>query len=450
NNNAVTGAKILDATVDSADIATNAIRTGHINNNAVTGAKILDATVDSADINAGSIRTSHIANIAVTTPKLADLSVSNDKLQNGSVTLVKLADNAVNSAKIIDGEVDSADVKLNAVRNSHIINGAVDTSKVRSGGNDKLLSTNGSGVVTWMNKNGLGAVADQITIQGAGTAADSFKVKDLGINTAKLFDSAVTSDKLRDLNVTTAKLADNAVTGAKIQDGQVDSADINTNAVRTGHISNLAVTIAKLADNAVTGAKIQDGQVDSAELATDAVRNIHIKANAVTTAKIANAAVDTSKIAGNGNNKVLATDGAGVVRWIDKTAVGNSVSDGISIVGTGAVGDSLKVKNGSIDSIKIAANGVRPIHIKGDAEKILVSQGGLTKWVTRLAPGESTVGSVGPPLYNIAAPAADYLMVKVACTGGVGTCNIATFSVPAGKVGSFISTGGVWEIIGIF
>ncbi|MFN9319542.1 MAG: beta strand repeat-containing protein, partial [Chitinophagales bacterium] len=216
--NSVNSSKIVDASVDSADIATNAIRTGHIMNNAVTGAKILDASVDSADIAASAIRTSHIMTAAITTAKLADLSVSNDKLINGSVTVVKMADNSVNSAKIIDGEVDSADIKVNAVRNVHIMNAAVDTSKIKSGGIDKFLSTNASGTVTWINKNAIPSLADQITIQGNGTATDSFKVKDLGI--------------------TTAKLANNAVTGAKILDATVDSADINTNAIRTGHIIN--------------------------------------------------------------------------------------------------------------------------------------------------------------------------------------------------------------------
>ena len=273
-----------------------------------------------------------------------------------------------------------------------------------------------------------------------------------------------------DANVTAAKIATDAVTTVKIMDANVT----------TAKIADANVTAAKLATDAVTTVKIMDANVTAAKLATDAVTTVKIMDANVTTAKIANAAVDTTKIAANGGNKVLATDGAGVVRWLDKTAVGTSVSDNITIQGTGAVGDSLKLKDGgvnttqladsavttaklrnlsvtnaklanaAVDSAKIASNAVNPVHIKGDAEKILVSQGGLTKWVTRLAPGESTAGSAAPALYNIAAPAADNLMVKVSCTGGIGTCNIATFSVPAGKIASFVSTGGVWEIIGIF
>lgn len=62
---------------------------------------------------------------------------------------------------------------------------------------------------------------DNVTIEGDGTVATPFKVKDLGISTGKLAANAVTTAKITDLNVTTGKLAAGAVTTVKIGDGQV-------------------------------------------------------------------------------------------------------------------------------------------------------------------------------------------------------------------------------------
>jgi len=61
-------------------------------------------------------------------------------------------------------------------------------------------------------------VVDNSTIE---IASNIIQVKDLGITTAKLADSAVTTLKIADLNVTTNKLADSAVTTVKIADQSV-------------------------------------------------------------------------------------------------------------------------------------------------------------------------------------------------------------------------------------
>ena len=195
----------------------------------------------------------------------------------------------------------------------------------------------------------------------------------------------------------------------------------------------------------------------------------------VTTVKIASGAVDTSKIAGNGSNKVLATDGSGIVRWVNKTAVGTSVSDGITITGSGSVGDSLKVKNGGIDSAKLASNALKTIHltdssvtmakiknksidstkitskgvaasnINGDGNKMLVSQSGNATWVTRFAPTETAVAG---PSYTISASPSAFMLVKVTNSSGAAL-SVGTYNIPTGKTGTFASTGSSWEIIGL-
>jgi hypothetical protein len=97
-------------------------------------------------------------------------------------------------------------ISNNAITSAKILNGAVTPIKIASGANNTVLVTDATGNVAWINSSSFGAVADMTTIEGAGTTANPFKVKDLGIITAKLANGAVT----------TAKLADGAVTNAKI------------------------------------------------------------------------------------------------------------------------------------------------------------------------------------------------------------------------------------------
>ena len=96
----------------------------------------------------------------------------------GAITNAKLADDAVTTAKILDANVTPA--------------------KLEAGSNNTVLVTDGSGVVAWLDANAFGAVADMTTIEGAGTTASPFVVKDLGIVTAKLAPNAVTTAKILD------------------------------------------------------------------------------------------------------------------------------------------------------------------------------------------------------------------------------------------------------------
>lgn len=74
------------------------------------------------------------------------------QLTNGAVTSAKLATNAVNSTHIIDGTVSSADILDNTIGTSDILNGAVTGAKIASGGNNQVLTTDGTGVVVWSDR----------------------------------------------------------------------------------------------------------------------------------------------------------------------------------------------------------------------------------------------------------------------------------------------------------
>ncbi|MCG2462992.1 hypothetical protein K8352_19725, partial [Flavobacteriaceae bacterium F89] len=112
------------------------------------------------------------------------------------MTNAQLADSAVQTENIANETILSEDIK----------DGEIATNDIASGGNDKVLVTDNAGTVAWVDKSSFAAIADQVTITGAGTTADPFKVEDLSIVTGKLADGAVTTVKLADGAVTTAKL----------------------------------------------------------------------------------------------------------------------------------------------------------------------------------------------------------------------------------------------------
>ena len=332
-DNAVTTDKILDGEVQTADIKNLNVTTEKLNDAAVTTTKIAsggnnkvlvtDASGNVAWIDAtafgavADITTIEGLGTTASPFKVKDLGIVTNKLADLAVTNAKLAADAVTTDKILDGEVQTADIKDLNVTTAKINDAAVTTTKIASGGTNKVLVTDGTGTVAWINANAFGAVADQETIEGAGTLASPFKVKDLGIIT----------DKLANLAVTNAKLAENAVTTDKILDAEVQTADIK----------NLNVTTEKINDAAVTTTKIADANV--------------------TTTKLANASVTTTKIASGGNSKVLVTDNTGVVTWIDATDFG-AVADMTTIEGAGTTTSPFKVKDLGIITAKLANDAV--------------------------------------------------------------------------------------------
>ena len=130
-------------------------------------------------------------------------------------------------------------ISNNAITSAKILNGAVTPIKIASGANNTVLVTDATGNVAWINSSSFGAVADMTTIEGAGTTANPFKVKDLGIITAKLANGAVTTAKLADGAVTNAKIGEvitvpNGGTGASTLTGYVKG---NGSAVMTAAAS---------------------------------------------------------------------------------------------------------------------------------------------------------------------------------------------------------------------
>ena len=132
-DDAVTQAKIADDAVGADQLASSAVVTASIVDDAVTQAKIADDAVGADQLAASAVVTASMVDDAVTTAKIADDAITSALIADDAVVAAAIADDAVGAAAIADNSVDIA--RLN----------------VTDGTNGQLLSTNGSGTLSFTN-----------------------------------------------------------------------------------------------------------------------------------------------------------------------------------------------------------------------------------------------------------------------------------------------------------
>jgi hypothetical protein len=220
--NAVTGNEIAALTVGSANLADSAVSSAKIGASAVTEAKIASNAVSSAKIASSAVTAaklaaavagdglSHDANtgLAVNVDD-SGIEITTDTLQlkNLGVSTAKLADNAVTSAKITNANVTGPKLAATVAGNGLVQNGSgnLDISAgdgLQFSGNDITVDL-GAGLE--IQAGSIEVEVDDSTIEVDGVS-NEVRVKDLGIVSGKLANSAVS----------TAKIADDAVTAAKV------------------------------------------------------------------------------------------------------------------------------------------------------------------------------------------------------------------------------------------
>ncbi len=264
----------------------------------ITSTKIADGTIMNIDVNANAAIAYSKLNLnnSIITTDIADTAVSTSKIANTAVTTTKIADANVTPAKIA------------------------------AGNNNTVLVTDNTGAVAWIDATAFGAVADLTTIDGAGTTASPFVVKDLGIITAKLANGAVT----------TAKLADDAVETAKIKDINVTTAKLAPNAVTTSKISDANVTNAKLDKVNIPlsgfGAAIADVDLGSNKLTN--VTNPSSAQDAATKSYVDTA---TSSITTLTDGKIYVGNATNEATQVTPTGDVTITNTGVTAIGTGKV-----------------------------------------------------------------------------------------------------------------
>jgi hypothetical protein len=152
------------ATIDGNDICHDGGNCSGVSLTAGDGISVSGSTVTAKpdnttlEIGATAIR---IKDLGVSSGKLADNAVVANKIATDAVTNAKIINDAVTTAKIIDDAVTTAKIVNDAVTTDKILNGAVSTAKVAddaitvdkiaNDGNNKYLTTNGSGAPGWID-----------------------------------------------------------------------------------------------------------------------------------------------------------------------------------------------------------------------------------------------------------------------------------------------------------
>lgn len=329
--------------------------------------------------NAGKFLTNDGTTLSwVTVSSIGDITsiVAGQGLSGGGVTGdINLSVNTDGSTIGVNGS-NALQVADGGITASKIAPNAVGTANIVSGGNEKILATDLSGAVTWIDRSALVDDNQNLSLVGNSLNIQDGNSVDLSnLNAAGNVAGPLSNLAIQNNAVTSAHLTDNAVGAAELADNSVDQNAVQIN----------AITDAQLADNAVDGASIQPG------------------------------VVNTTHLASGGNDKVLTTSSGGVVTWTDRSAfvddnqnlslAGNNlnIEDGAgvnlsAIVAAGQVAgplsalviqpstiSDLELADNSVDGAAIQAGAVNTTHIEstGNDKVLTTTSGGVVFWADR-------------------------------------------------------------------
>ena len=149
-------------------VADGSISTAKLADDAVTQAKIGDDAVGADQLASSAVVTASIVDDAVTQAKIADDAVGADQLAASAVVTASMVDDAVTTAKIADDAITSALIADDAVVAAGIADNSVDIARlnVTDGTNGQLLSTNGSGTLSFTDPPSGGASVGKAFFMG--------------------------------------------------------------------------------------------------------------------------------------------------------------------------------------------------------------------------------------------------------------------------------------------
>lgn len=186
------------------------------------------AAIAAVDVN-GTLNSSQIADNAITNGKLAPLAVDASKLADGSVSAAKLAANAVDATKFASG------IRPVEIVSSLPTTGNVEGRTVYLTTDDKLYRYTGN---AWT----AATPASDITGQIVGT-----QISDGAISTPKLAAGSVTANALAAGAVTADKIAANSITAGQIAAGAIGATQIAANAITAKQL--VLTDFSNMADN---------------------------------------------------------------------------------------------------------------------------------------------------------------------------------------------------------
>ena len=284
----------------------------------------LDVQVDdsSIEINAGALR---VKADGITTAMIGTNQVTGNEISAGGVGTANLADSSVSTAKLGASAVTEAKLASLSVSEGKIQNNAITASKIASAVAGDGLSVDASA----MSVN-----VDDASIE---INADSLRVKDLGISTAKIQANAITSAKILDANVTGVKLAASVAGNGLQKDGSNnlevaagDGLDFNAGDLEVQLGQGLGFTPDGVIEPEVDDATIEiDGVSSELQVKNLGISTAKIADSAITTVKLSDDSVTAAKVGFQGYQELTTVSGSSTVNIDLAREVNSAFSNGI-------------------------------------------------------------------------------------------------------------------------
>lgn len=138
-------------TVKAELIAVNAISGTIIADGAITSTHLAANCVDTAELVTGSIDTIHIAANQVTSAKIVSDAVLTRHIADDQVTAAKIANATIATGNVAANAIDGTKIASNSILTRHIDDNQIniDQLNVSDGSNGQVLTTNGSGTLSF-------------------------------------------------------------------------------------------------------------------------------------------------------------------------------------------------------------------------------------------------------------------------------------------------------------
>ena len=256
----------------------------------------------------------------------------------------------------LSGTVSNAQIAANAVTSTEIASNSVGIAElnVADGSNLQVLTTNGSGTLSWTSKT------------DATVGANTIGITELDVSDGTN-GQALTTNGSGTLSFTTISAGDPSMGG-----------DLSGSASNAQIVAN-AITATEIASNAVTTVKILNANVTGAKIATNAVDGTHIALGSDASGDIMYYNGTNYVRLAKGTNGEVLTLASGVPSW---------AADSTNVTGTSVGGDL----SGTVGNAQIVANavGIAELNVSdGSADQVLKTNGSGTLSFTTITPGVS-------------------------------------------------------------
>ena len=345
-------------------------------------------------IKEGSINTAELANNAVTNEKLVADAVTSDKIKDGEVKTLDLATGSVTSERMKSGATDNAGVVTNATAGSVPVadgNGGVTYQTLTSAIGEDLTAADATNATIEVVSGGTDAVLVPTSLRVKSESITTLQIKDETITGADIANKTITADKLFASGVNTGDVATANADGTVSYKSVASTAGKTLETDDVIQLSGAGVT----STNKVTEVVLKDIKLT---IGTDKINATHIAKGAVTSDEILDGTIDVVDIKKADVAQVLVTDANGVAKWINQTDLGNTVTanngltknlNNIELGGT-LLKPTQIITDGKTNESTLAIVNLQPVKVSNDM--VVVERNGVLRTIARSISTETAVG----------------------------------------------------------